>query len=206
MAGPQAKEHWEAAYAEKPPERVSWFEKTPADSLALIERAAPDRDAAIIDVGGGASRLASALVARGHTDVTVADISAAALERGRAQIPAGSSRVTFVEADVREHDFGRRFGLWHDRAVLHFMVGEADRAAYLGTMLRSLLPGAHAILATFGPDGPTSCSGLPVARYDERGLGALLGERFEPLASHLHLHRTPSGNEQQFQYALFRRT
>ncbi len=202
--GPAA--HWEASYAGTPADEVSWFEQSPETSLAMIERANVDPAAtAVIDVGGGASRLAGELVRRGYRDVTVADLSPAALEAAKAKLGAGANEIAWLEADAREHDFGRRFDLWHDRAAFHFMVDQADRSAYLANLRRSLCAGGHLVLATFGPAGPTSCSGLPVHRYDAAEMSDLLGPEFEWVADEIKVHRTPRGTEQQFQYALFRR-
>jgi SAM-dependent methyltransferase len=197
--------HWERAWTAKAPDEVSWFEAVPATSLKLIESAGVGTDAPIIDVGGGASRLAGELHRRGHTDVTVADVSPAALEEARSQLGPEAGAIQWVEADVRDHDFGRRFDLWHDRALLHFMVDPLDRAAYVRTLERSLRRGGFALLATFGPDGPTQCSGLEVRRHAAGDLAALLGSDYEPLENRLVVHTTPTGTEQQFQYALFRR-
>jgi SAM-dependent methyltransferase len=197
--------HWERAWTTKAPDEVSWFEPAPTGSLELIALSGVPRDAGIVDVGGGASRLAGELHRRGYTDLTVADISAAALEEARSGLGPEAEAIDWVEADVRNHDFGRAFDLWHDRALLHFMVEPLDRTAYTGTLERSLRPGGFALLATFGPEGPTRCSGLEVRRYAAGDLAALLGSEFEPVDSRLILHNTPSGTEQQFQYALFRR-
>jgi SAM-dependent methyltransferase len=161
-------------------------------------------NAAILDVGGGASRLASELSRSGHTDLTVADISAEALERAKADLGGSSGRVTWIVADMRDHDFNRRFDLWHDRAVFHFMVEAEDRKRYLDSLGKALRPGGHLILATFGPDGPSECSGLPVRRYDADALSQTVGADFELVSSHLTEHRTPSGRIQQFLYAHLR--
>jgi SAM-dependent methyltransferase len=201
----EATAHWQRTYAKRGVEELSWTEPVPTTSLALIGEADLPSDAAIIDIGGGASRLAAELLGRGHSDVTVADISAQALDRARADLGDAAGRVTWVEADVRDHDFGRRFDLWHDRAVFHFMVDAADRDAYLSTLNRTLRPDGHLILATFGPDGPAECSGLPVDRYDAEEIACLLGDGHELLSSKLVEHRTPSGESQQFMYAHFRR-
>ena len=195
-----ARLHWDRVYAEKAPDAVSWFEPVPRESLAMIEALGLPPAAPILDVGGGVSRLAVELLARGHSDITVADVSAEALERAREAFP-GAERVEWVVADVRGHDFGRRFALWHDRAVFHFMVADADRRAYLETLDRSLEPGGHMILAEFGPQGPTRCSGLPVTRYDAAALAAEFGGRARLVSSHLKEHRTPSGRRQQFIFA-----
>jgi SAM-dependent methyltransferase len=175
--------HWQQTYGERSTEELSWTEPVPDTSLALIREATLPLDAAIVDVGGGASRLASELLRRGYSDVTVADITAQALERAKADLGDAAAEVTWVEADVRAHDFGRRFDLWHDHAVFHFMVEPADRDGYLEVLSRSLRPGGHLILATFGPDGPTQCSGLPVSRYDAEAISQTLGANYEPVSS-----------------------
>jgi SAM-dependent methyltransferase len=200
---PQAdRDHWERIYTDKRPAEVSWYEPVPRASIAAIERVGLPLDAPIVDIGGGASRLAGELLRRGHTDITVADISAKALERAQEGFPE-SGRVQWVVADVRDHDFGRRFAVWHDRAVFHFMVSHTDRDAYLATMEKSLQADGHAVIATFGPHGPTRCSGLPVDRYGPDELAATLGDRFQLVSSHLEEHRTPGGATQQFLYADF---
>lgn len=196
------KEHWEGVYGRRPPEELSWFEPEPAASLAMIEQLSLPLDAAIVDVGGGASRLAEELLRRGYSDITVVDIAAEALERAKDGF-AGADRIRWIPADVRNHDFGRRFALWHDRAVFHFMVSEPDRRAYLDAVERSVAPGGDLILATFGPEGPRRCSGLPVVRYSADALAAAVGERARLEAWHLEDHLTPSRNRQQFLYAHF---
>lgn len=199
------REHWERIYQEKRPDQVSWFEATPAVSLELIEEAEIDPGAAIIDVGGGTSRLTGELLARGYSDITVADISGESLALAKRELGEDAGRVEWVEADVLEHDFRRGFDLWHDRAVFHFMVEPLAREAYLAAMRKGLAPSGQLVIATFGPDGPTSCSGLPVQRYGTADLARLLPD-FELASSRIVSHRTPGGNEQQFLYARFRRS
>jgi SAM-dependent methyltransferase len=198
-----AHEHWQRVWTDKEPTEVSWFEPSPRVSLELIDQLELAPDAAIIDVGGGASGLTAELVRRGHQDLTVADVSEAALARAREGMGADAARVDWVVADVREADFGREFALWHDRAVFHFLTAEADRHAYRDVLQRSLAVGGLAIIATFAPEGPTSCSGLPVARYAADELAAELTPVLELRSSQTEVHETPTGNEQQFLYALF---
>ena len=193
--------HWEETYAEKEPDRVSWFQDRPVRSLDLIEAAGLERTASIIDIGGGASNLAAELLRIGYGDVTVADISAGALDRARDALGPDGPRVHWLQADVRTCDFARTFDLWHDRAVFHFMVTASDREAYLAALRRALAPAGHVVIMTFGPAGPPQCSGLPVQRYDADTLQATVGAEFRLLSSGLEAHRTPSGNEQQFLYA-----
>jgi len=197
--------HWQNVYAQRASEEVSWYEPRPLRSLDLIAAAGVARDAGILDVGGGASTLVGELLKSGYVDLTVADISPAALARTQAQLGSRVQRVKFVEADIRSHEFGRCYALWHDRAVFHFMVDEHDRDQYLSTLHRTLEPGGHAIVATFGPDGPTRCSGLPVQRYDADKLALTLGPEFEVRTTRLHAHRTPMGATQQFLYLLAHR-
>ena len=193
-------EHWERVYAEKAPDAMSWFQPTPEVSLAMIDELGLPLDAAIIDVGGGASQLAAELLGRGFTDITVADISSAALMRARESLPE-ADRISWVAADLRDHDFGRRFALWHDRAAFHFMVEPADRRAYIATLERSIAPRGRVIIATFGPEGPIRCSGLPVSRYDADALAVAFEGCAELISSRLETHRTPSGALQQFLFA-----
>lgn len=199
--GPSDVEHWEGVYSRREPEELSWYQPDPERSLALIAEAEPAPGSAILDLGGGASRLAGRLLAAGYQDVTVADISRAALDRARAELGAEADRVVWLQLDVRSERLERRYALWHDRAVLHFMVEADEREGYLGNLRRALRPGGHLVLATFGPQGPTSCSGLPVRRYGIDDLVATLGDGFELLSSQLETHRTPTGSEQQFLYA-----
>ena len=185
---------------------MSWYEPAPEVSLELIEEAGLARDAAILDAGGGASTLAASLLGLGYTDITVADISEAALRRAREELGPDAERIAWLQADLRTDELGRRFDLWHDRALFHFMVDSADRAAYLDTLRGALRPSGHLIVATFGPEGPQRCSGLPVHRYSATELSSLLGAEFELLSSRLPLHRTPAGTPQQFLYAHLVRT
>lgn len=203
-AGPAAA-HWQDVYRSREPDRVSWYEPTPETSLEWIEKAGVRSDAAILDAGGGASALAGELVRHGYSDVTVADISASAIERSQAALGAAAGKIDWVVADLRSHRFQRTYALWHDRAVFHFMVEDEDRDAYLAVLRSAIEPGGHLVLATFGPQGPTQCSGLPVRRYDAARLAALLGPGFRLLDSELADHRTPAGTAQQFLFTHFER-
>jgi SAM-dependent methyltransferase len=193
-------DHWSQVYATRAVDEVSWFESVPRSSLAMIEALKLPLDAPIIDVGGGASGLARELSSRGYSDITVADISTEALARARDVFPE-ADRVAWIVADIRDHDFGRQFALWHDRALFHFMVSADDRNAYLATLRRSLAPDGHLILATFGPDGPERCSGLPTVRYSPDSLATTIGAAAELESWHTEDHRTPSGSTQQFLFA-----
>ena len=161
---PSSATHWRRAYRERGTEELSWTEPLPHISLELIQEAALPLDAAIIDVGGGASRLAGELLRAGHSDLTVADVAPEGLDRAKADLgEAAGEEVSWVEADVRAHDFDRRFDLWHDRALFHFMVSATDRDAYLAALDRALRPGGHLILATFGPRAQLVAAASPLA-------------------------------------------
>ncbi|MBS1894169.1 MAG: class I SAM-dependent methyltransferase [Actinobacteria bacterium] len=198
------RDHWQAVYRDRDPRRVSWFEESPRVSLEMIEEARLPKEAAIIDAGGGTSSLAAELLDRGYSDITVADISAAAIDPAKADLSPRDDQISWVVTDLRNADLGRRFALWHDRAVFHFMVVDADRDAYLESVRRSLHPEGHLILATFAADGPDECSGLPTRRYGIEELVGLLDD-FDLVRSLPVIHETPSGSEQRFLYAHFRR-
>lgn len=158
----------------------------------------------MIDVGGGSSILAGRLVDAGYA-VTVLDISSEALQRARSKLGHQADRVRWVVADVTRVDSVGQFDVWHDRAVFHFLTSRDDRQAYASLAERTLPPGAHLIVATFAPDGPTTCSGLPVCRYDGRGLAQEFGSGFMILKEVPETHVTPGGKPQAFTYAMFRR-
>ncbi|MBM4336322.1 MAG: class I SAM-dependent methyltransferase [Deltaproteobacteria bacterium] len=193
--------HWERVYESKLPSEVSWYQPVPERSLELIRATGEPLDAPILDVGGGASTLVDHLIAAGHSDVSVLDIAANALEHARERLRDAAARVTWIEADVTRFEPKRAYAIWHDRAVFHFLTDAADRARYLAVLRASLRPRGHFVLATFGPEGPTRCSGLPVQRYSLDEIVALLGPGFALRAHFLEDHRTPSGALQQFLYA-----
>ncbi|MGB0091375.1 MAG: class I SAM-dependent methyltransferase, partial [Solirubrobacteraceae bacterium] len=170
--------HWEDVYATRGARRVSWFQPEPDTSLALIAELGTAPDAAIIDVGGGASRLAGRLLALGFTDVTVLDLSARSLEVARSEMGTHAAQVRWIEQDLLSWIPQRRYDLWHDRALFHFLVDPAHRERYLETLGAALRVGGRALIATFAADGPDTCSGLPVARYDADGLAAVFGAAF----------------------------
>ncbi|KRE87488.1 methyltransferase [Rhodanobacter sp. Soil772] len=200
-------QHWETVYRTKAPDAVSWYRPHLDTSLALIERAAPDRGAAVLDVGGGASTLVDDLLERGYRDLSVLDISAAALHVARERLGEAADTVTWLAADLLDAPLQEaRYDLWHDRAVFHFLTEAEQRAHYLQQLTRALKPGGHAVLATFGPQGPLKCSGLDTVRYDAGELARALGDGFTLLDSTLEFHATPFDTTQQFVYALFRRT
>ena len=206
MTHTSQQQHWDDVYTQKAEDEVSWFQPEAAMSLDLIARCALPPDAKIIDVGGGASRLVDGLLDRGFVDVTVVDLSAAALAKARARLGERAQPVSWVAADVTTFEPPARYALWHDRAVFHFLTAPADRAAYVRVLERALADGGHAIVGTFAPDGPERCSGLPVVRYDAAALAAALGPSLTLIESARHEHVTPSGKVQAFTFARFVRS
>ena len=196
-----AKSHWDKVYTNKASDAVSWYRRHLETSLALIDRAAAARSASIIDVGGGESTLVDDLLARGYEDVSVLDISQTAIDANMRRLGKDAERVGWISANISEVELEpSRFDLWHDRAVFHFLTASSDRAAYVRQVTRAVKPGGHVIVSTFGPEGPTRCSGLDVVRYDSESLHNEFGRRFRLVESSTHLHHTPSGAMQQFLY------
>ena len=198
-------DHWEKVYTAKGENEVSWFQETPAPSLELIELVGAIRSSGIIDIGGGASRLVDCLVAQGYADVTMLDLSAAALASARSRLGDKANGVSWIAADVTLWEPSRSYDVWHDRAAFHFLTDPNDRTAYLARLRRALRLGGHAIIGTFAPDGPERCSGLLVSRYDADSLAATLGRGFELIDTRRHEHVTPWGATQKFQFSTFRR-
>ena len=200
-----SKQHWDRVYRRKGDD-VSWFQPTLARSLAIIDRLELPAGARAIDVGSGSSTLVDDLLARGFSEVTLVDLSEVALDATRTRLGERAERVNFVVGDITRAPLAKdAYDLWHDRAVFHFLTEPEARAAYVRQVLRALKPGGHVIVATFGREGPEQCSGLPVARYDERSLHAAFGERaFTKLGHERETHETPWGSEQEFVYCYCR--
>ena len=197
--------HLEDVYTKKKGEReVSWFQENPEPSLELIALAGGTPESAIVDVGGGASRLVDALVAKGFRDVSVLDLSPTALARAQTRLGGRAAAVAWIVADVTTWKPARQYDLWHDRAAFHFLTGRDRQAAYVETLRKALRSGGGAVIGTFGPEGPETCSGLPVARYDAESLGAVLGSGFSLLHTRRHDHAAPWGAVQRFQFSIFR--
>ena len=172
---------------------------------AVVERAAPDFSASIIAVGGGDSTLAYDLLARGYKNVTVLDVSQTAIDVSKKRLGEASERVRWLIDDITRAKLApRAYDLWHDRAVLHFLTAISDRTAYVHQVAHAVRPGGHVIVSTFGPEGPTKCSGLDVVRYDAESLHNEFGVHFNLLDHSEELHRTPFGTVQQFLYCLCR--
>ena len=194
--------HWDSAYGVRGPAGVSWYEPTPRVSLEIVSSLGVQLDAPLIDIGGGASRLADELVALGYTDVSVLDLSEVALRDAQARVGAAA---TWLHEDVLAWQPKRRYALWHDRAVLHFFTEDRERQAYLQALEAAVPVGRLVVFGVFAPEGPERCSGLPVKRYAAADLERLLGDRYVLRIGRSETHETPSGVHQPFTWAAFER-
>lgn len=193
--------HWNRVYTAKSEQEVSWFEPLPAVSLELLEAAGMTPESCVLDVGGGDSHLVDALAARGLDCLAVLDVSGAALERARTRLGLAAQIPIWIEADVTREWSLKPMDIWHDRAVFHFLTAADDRVRYKQHLLETLKPGGSAVIATFALDGPEKCSGLPVQRYSPERLAEELGPAFELRDARAHVHITPWGSSQSFQYS-----
>jgi 2-polyprenyl-3-methyl-5-hydroxy-6-metoxy-1,4-benzoquinol methylase len=200
-----AKTHWEKVYATKAPESVSWYRAHLETSLALIERATVARSSSIIDIGGGESTLVDDVLLRGYKNLTVLDVSRTAIEVTKRRLGSAAKQVRWLVGDIFEIELEpHAYDLWHDRAVFHFLTTAERRLAYVRQVTSAVKPGGHVIVSTFGPEGPTKCSGLEVMRYDAESLHGEFGGRFRLVQSSKELHQTPIGTAQQFLYCYCR--
>ena len=202
----QPKNHWEHVYSTKKTESVSWFQEHAEQSMRLIRGTGVPYSAGIIDVGGGASTLVDDLLSSGYCAVSVLDLAAAALSVAKARLGERASEVQWTEGDITKVLLPvHAFDVWHDRAVFHFLTSKEDREAYVDTVLRSVKPGGHVIVAPFAEDGPIQCSGLPVMRYGPSELHAEFGSPFSLVQHEREEHHTPFGTVQKFVYCYCRK-
>jgi len=202
----QSKSHWENIYATKDVTQVSWFQQHPELSLQFIEQTGVGKAGQIVDVGGGASTLVDDLLAHGYENVTVLDISGAALQVAQQRLGRLASKVTWREASILGANLPENFyDVWHDRAVFHFLTRVEDRARYVEAVRLSVKTGGHLIVATFGLEGPLRCSGLDVVRYNPDSLHDEFGDSFDLVETTSELHHTPFGTEQKFIYCYCRK-
>ena len=201
------KPHWENVYETKSAHEVSWYRPRLDVSLQLIDSVLTDPGSAIIDIGGGESTLVDDLIRSGRSDVTVLDISQAALDATKARLGTSADSVSWISADITTVDLGfGRYDLWHDRAVFHFLTRPEDRDAYIQRVRQAVKPQGYIVVATFGPDGPLKCSGLDIMRYDSNSLVVAFGDGFDLLDTTTEIHKTPWDSEQEFVYCLMRKS
>lgn len=201
-----SRDHWQHVYTSKPADSVSWFQSRAETSLRLVAATGVARSASLIDIGGGASTLIDGLLARGHSQLSVLDISAAALAAARERLGQDASSVRWIEADITKAVLpAAGYALWHDRAAFHFLTSDAAVDAYRQQLLHAVQPGGHLIIATFAEDGPVQCSGLPIQRYSQAELQAIFAPHFALRHYERELHRTPWDALQAFGYGCFER-
>lgn len=197
--------HWQNVYSNKGETEVSWFQDSPSPSLELIKQAAGGLASPILDIGGGASRLADALLSDGYTDITVLDLSQAALEQSQQRLGKSATAIQWMVADATQWQADRHYDVWHDRAAFHFLVSQLHQDAYMDRLRGAVAAKGAVIIGTFALDGPEKCSGLPVARHDAASLRKLIGPGFEVEDTRRYNHSTPWGAIQRFQFTTLRR-
>jgi len=206
MSASESQQHWQKAYGARASDGLSWYQEKPKVSLALIAATGIVPPAPIIDMGGGASNLVDYLIVAGHTYITVLDIAEASLAAAQQRLGANAEAVSWLAADATDWTPLRRYDIWHDCEVFHFLTQTAARRAYVARLEAALAAGGQAIFATFALDGPARCSGLDVMRYDSASLGCELGPGFKLAESRADIHMTPSSMTQKFHYSRFARS
>ncbi|MBC9797792.1 class I SAM-dependent methyltransferase [Sinomicrobium weinanense] len=198
------KTHWEKVYTTKEPDEVSWTQEIPSTSLDFITSLAPDKNAKIIDIGGGDSKLADFLLDKGYTDISVLDISEKALDKAKKRLGKKAGKVKWIVSDITEFEPDENYDLWHDRATFHFLTQSEQIEKYTRTA-RQAIKGAL-ILGTFSENGPKKCSGLDIKQYSEGEMEHLLTARgFEKIKCITEDHTTPFGTTQNFLFCSFRK-
>jgi len=201
----QSVDHWDEVYETKRSTRVSWYQPSPEPTLKALDRLSIAPSTSLIDVGGGASNLVDALLERGWSDLSVLDIAAPALEIARQRLGPAAAHIQWTVADIATWLPDRTYDVWHDRAVFHFLTGADERQGYRRALLAGTATGGLVIIATFAPNGPEKCSGLPVQRYDPASLSQELGSALQLVDTWGETHLTPGGSSQAFNWCVFRR-
>lgn len=197
-------QHWDAVYRKSEIE-CSWYEPVPVTSLSFIDQSGLNRDAAIIDVGGGDGTLARHLLAMGYEDITILDISVQALERGKKRLGELASRIKWIHSNILDFEPSRFYDCWHDRATFHFLTQKEEQLHYLRKAHSSLSAAGQLILATFSENGPHRCSGLPVQRYSDSAMTELLKSLFKRQTCIARQHITPLHTLQEFIFCRFKK-
>lgn len=196
---------WNKVYTDKAEREVSWFQEHPIKSLSLIAELNLPKDAAIIDVGGGDSRLVDHLLNEGYSDISVLDISDVSLQKLKNRLGDTLNKVKYITSDVLAFRSQIEFDLWHDRAAFHFLTNLDQTNQYLEIVNSSLRPGGKLIISTFSKTGPEKCSGLPIQQYSESDLISLFGKHFKNIKCFDDTHTTPWGSTQNFVYCVFQK-
>ena len=198
------KQHWEEVYKTKTPQEVSWTQEMPTTSLRLIQEANISKNEAIIDIGGGDSKLVDFLIQEGYTNITVVDISGNALEKAKIRLADKANHVEWIESDINTFVPKKQYALWHDRAVFHFLTNKEEIKRYNELVTQHTQK--QFIIGTFSNNGPLKCSGLDIKQYTSKELEELFNHSFELVTSFNEDHKTPFNTIQNFTFASFKRT
>jgi len=198
------KKHWENIFSTKNFNEVSWYQENPKTSVDLILSVNLDKDAKIIDVGAGDSKLADSLLNLGFRNISVLDVSSKALERVKKRLGNKADSIKWIVSDIREFETNDQYDLWHDRAVLHFLTADKDIDKYVNNVRRFLKYKGYLIVSTFSLNGPKRCSGLDIKQYSETSIKKLF-YYFDHIKSFEEKHLTPWGDSQIFIYSVFRK-
>ncbi|MDP1621332.1 MAG: class I SAM-dependent methyltransferase [Bacteroidales bacterium] len=199
------KQHWEDIYRTKRPDEVSWFQPVPATSLDFLNFFNIPTTARIIDIGGGDSFFVDCLLDAGYHDITVVDISEAALIRAQQRLGNRAARVKWIVEDIATFAPTGKFDFWHDRAAFHFLTGESEIEAYINTVRRCIPEGGFLVIGAFSEKGPKKCSGLEISQYSEDSMSSRFGKYFEKIKCVTANHKTPFDTVQNFIFCGFRR-
>lgn len=200
----QAKQHWEKVYETKNPDQVSWTQDVPQTSLNFIHSFALGKQAKIIDIGGGDSKLVDFLIDEGFENVTVLDISAKALEKAQQRLGEKAKKVKWIVSDITEFKPDTTFDVWHDRATFHFLTTTEQISKYLTTARKAVT--SYLTIGTFSTNGPEKCSGLQIKQYDEATLTNELEKGFSKIRCITEDHKTPFDTSQNFLFCSFKRS
>ncbi len=204
LAQQQRRDHWESVYSSKNFDAVSWYQPQATQSLSLINASQIELSSAIIDVGGGASKLTDDLLSLGYNDLTVLDVSASALSCLKERLGNKAENVNWIVEDITQFQPTKKYKLWHDRAVFHFLTEQTDRTQYINHLKQALDNKGNLIISAFAINGPQKCSGLPIVQYNEDKMQATLGSSFQLIESRQETHITPWQSEQAFNYYWFK--
>lgn len=202
----ERKKHWENIFETKDTTKVSWYQPVPETSLKLIEKLNLPKNTNIIEIGSGDSFLADFLMDKGYSEITLLDISEKALEKIKKRLSEKADSISFIAADATVFSSSKRYGLWHDRAVFHFLAEEDEIRNYLKNVSEKLISEGYLILGTFSNNGPDMCSGLKVRQYDEDQITKIFSRDFKKIECFTQNHITPSGSAQNFLFCVFQKT
>jgi 2-polyprenyl-3-methyl-5-hydroxy-6-metoxy-1,4-benzoquinol methylase len=199
------KNHWENIYKTKALNEVSWFEPTPETSLSFFKQFNVPSSAKVIDIGGGDSFLVDNLLTLGYTNITVLDISEAALERAKKRIGKDASKIKWIIAYAATFKPTEKYDFWHDRAAFHFLTKEQEISNYLNIVHQNLTPTGILVIGTFSELGPKKCSGIEIKQYSEVSMTEKLNQFFEKIDCFTIDHKTPFETIQNFVFCSFRK-